>query len=60
VWARPATQEQRAEPTLTAGEEIPQLGDWITGLAAQRREFARRLADRQSLMIPPTTPTTKT
>jgi hypothetical protein len=49
---QPATPEQRAELTLTAGEEIPQLGQWITGLAAQRREFARRLADRQSLMIP--------
>ena len=48
----PATQEQRAELTLTAGEEIPELGQWITGLAAQRREFARRLAERQSLMIP--------
>ena len=36
----------------TAGEGIPQLGQWITGLAAQRREFACRLADRHSLMIP--------
>jgi hypothetical protein len=48
----PATHEQRAELTLTAGEKIPELGRWITGLAAQRREFARRLADRQSLMTP--------
>jgi hypothetical protein len=47
-----APQEQRHELTLTAGEEIPQLGQWITGLAAKRREFARLLADRQSLMIP--------
>jgi hypothetical protein len=47
-----APQEQRHELTLTAGQEIPQLGQWITGLAAKRREFARRLADRQSLMIP--------
>jgi hypothetical protein len=49
---QPATQEQRAELTLTAGEEIPVLGQWITGLAAQRRPFTDKLADRQSLMIP--------
>jgi hypothetical protein len=48
----PATQEQRAELTLTTGEELPELGQWITGLAAQRREFAAKLAERQSLMIP--------
>ena len=48
----PATRGERAELSLTAGQEIPQLGPWITGLAAQRREFARRLAGRQSLMTP--------
>ena len=48
----PATQEQRAEITLTAGEEIPELGQWITGLAAQHREFADKLAERQSLRTP--------
>jgi hypothetical protein len=48
----PTAEVQGAELTLTAGEEIPELGQWITGLAAQRREFARRLAERQSLMIP--------
>ena len=48
----PATPEQRAGLSLTAGEKISQLGQWITGLAAQRREFARRLAGRQSLMTP--------
>ena len=48
----PATQEQRDELTLTAGEEIPQLGQWITDLAAQHRAFADKLAERQSLMIP--------
>ena len=49
---QPATQEQRAELTLTAGEQIPRLGQWIQDLTAQRREFAHRLADRQSLMTP--------
>jgi hypothetical protein len=49
---RPATKEQRGELTVTVGEEIPQLGQWITDLAAQRRAFADRLAGRQSLMTP--------
>ena len=35
----PATQAQRDELTLTAGEEIPQLGQWIADLAAQHRAF---------------------
>jgi len=48
----PATQEQRDGLTLTAGEEIPQLGQWIKDLAAQRRAFADKLAERQSLMTP--------
>jgi hypothetical protein len=46
------TQEQRAELTLTTGEEVPQLGQWIKDLAAQRREFAGRLAERLSLLAP--------
>ena len=48
----PATEQQRTELTLTAGEEIPQLGQWIAGLAAQHRAFAGKLAERQSLRIP--------
>jgi hypothetical protein len=48
----PATQEQRDGLTLSAGEEIPQLGQWINDLAAQRRTFADKLAGRQSLMTP--------
>ena len=48
----PATQQQRTELTLTAGEQIPQLGLWIADLAAEHRAFAGRLAERQSLMIP--------
>ena len=49
---QPATQAQRDELTLTTGEEIPQLGQWIKDLAAQRRAFAGKLAERQSLMTP--------
>jgi hypothetical protein len=43
---------RRAELTLTAGPDIPDAGPWIKDLAAGRRRFAARLADRQSLMIP--------
>ena len=49
---QPATDAQRAELTLTAGQDIPETGQWIKDLAAGRRTFADRLADRQSLMIP--------
>jgi hypothetical protein len=52
----PATQQQCAELTLTAGEAIPRLGQWIKDLAAQRREFADKLAERQSLMTPAENP----
>jgi hypothetical protein len=49
---QPPTREQRDELTLTAGEEIPQLGQWIKDLAAQHRAFTAKLAERQSLMTP--------
>ena len=48
----PPRKQQRDELTLTAGEEIPQLGQWIADLAAQHRAFAGKLAERQSLLIP--------
>ena len=48
----PATQEQRDELTLTAGDEIPEPGEWIRDLAVQRREFRHRLAELRSLLIP--------
>jgi len=47
-----ATDAQRAELTLTAGQDIPEAGQWTKDLAAGRRTFAGRLADRQSLMVP--------
>jgi len=49
---RLAADAQRAELKLTAGEEIPETGQWIKNLAAGRRTFADRLADRQSVQIP--------
>jgi hypothetical protein len=48
----PATDVLRAELSLTAGRGVPEAGQWIKDLAAGRRTFAERLADRQSLMIP--------
>ena len=49
---QPATQAQRDELTLTAGQPIPEAGQWIKDLTAGHRSFAERLADRQSQMIP--------
>ena len=37
---------------MTAGEEFPEMGQWIKDLATGRRTFADRLADRQSMKIP--------
>ena len=47
----PATSAQRVELTMTAGETA-EIGQWIKDLAAGRRTFADRLADRQSQTIP--------
>ena len=49
---QPATPAQRDELTLTAGTDIREMGQWIKDLAAQRRRFRGRLAERQSLLIP--------
>jgi hypothetical protein len=48
----PATDSQRAELTLTAGQPPGEMGQWITDLAAAHRTFAEWLSDRQSLTIP--------
>jgi hypothetical protein len=48
----PATQAQRDELTLTAGEEIQGAGQWIKELAVQRREFKDRLSERRCLLVP--------
>ena len=37
---------------MTAGEKTAEMGQWIKDLAAGRRTFADRLADRQSVKIP--------
>jgi conjugative relaxase-like TrwC/TraI family protein len=48
----PATDAQRDDLTLAAGQEIKEMGQWIKDLAAERRTFADQLAERQTLMIP--------
>ena len=48
----PATDSQRAELTLTAGQPPGEVGWWTTDLAAAHRAFAERLANLQSLKVP--------
>ena len=48
----PVTEAQSEELTLTAGEEIQEMGLWIKDLAAERKAFADQLAERQSMSIP--------
>jgi conjugative relaxase-like TrwC/TraI family protein len=47
-----ATEAQRDELTMTAGEETKEVGQWIKDLAAEHHTFADRLAERQSMRIP--------
>ena len=49
---QPATQAQREQLTLTEGQQIPEMGQWIKGLAADHRTFADTLAKRRSLTVP--------
>jgi hypothetical protein len=49
---QPATHAQHAELTLTAGQPVPETGQWIKDLASAHRTFADRLAERQSLTVP--------
>ncbi len=49
---QPAAQAERDELTLTAGEEVKDMSQWIKDLAAGHPRFADKLANRQSMMIP--------
>jgi hypothetical protein len=49
---QPATQDQRDELTITVGEEVGGVGQWIKDLAAEHHVFADKLAGRQSMTIP--------
>ena len=48
----PATSAQRAELTLTPGDQPGEIDQWIKDLAAGHRTFAGQLADRQSQTVP--------
>jgi AAA domain/TrwC relaxase len=48
----PATQAQRDELAMTAGEENKEVGQWIKDLATGHHTFADKLAERQSMTIP--------
>jgi hypothetical protein len=48
----PSSQARHDGLTLTAGEQVPEPAQWIKDLTAQRRSFADRLANHQSLMVP--------
>jgi len=52
----PAAQAQRDELTLTVGQQIPEMGQWVKDLAASHHRFAETLADRQSLTVAPEDP----
>ena len=46
------TQAERDELTLTPGQQIPEMDQWIKDLAAGHHAFADTLAERQSLTVP--------
>jgi hypothetical protein len=48
--AEPRLSTQAAD--LTPAQNTEEAGQWIRDLAAQHREFAGKLAERQSPMIP--------
>ena len=41
------TDAEAAELAIDAGQQIPQMGEWISALAAGSRMFTRRLAERR-------------
>jgi len=48
----PASDTQREELNLAAGEKIGELAQWVSDLAARRQEFAEKMAERQALRVP--------
>ena len=48
----PASDTQREELNLAADEKIGELAQWVSELAAQRQEFAEKMAERQALRVP--------
>jgi conjugative relaxase-like TrwC/TraI family protein len=48
----PVTDAEQAELALAPDEQLSEMGEWIKDLAAQRKAFAKKLADRNSMTIP--------
>jgi hypothetical protein len=48
----PVTDAEQAELALAPDKQLIEMGEWIKDLAAQRKAFAEKLADRNSLTIP--------
>ncbi len=48
----PVSETGREELTLTPGQDIGQLAQWIQDLAAQRKAFCEKLDERQTLKVP--------
>ena len=46
------TWEAPDELTMSAGQQTPEMGQWIKDLAADHHTFAETLAERQSLTVP--------
>jgi hypothetical protein len=53
---QPASEAQRDDLTLTAGQQIPETPQWIKDLAAGHHAFLGTLAERQSLTVPAADP----
>jgi hypothetical protein len=47
-----ATPAERDELTLTPGQQLPEMSQWIKDLAAEHHTFADTIAERQSQTIP--------
>jgi hypothetical protein len=52
----PVTDAEEAELALAPDKQLSEMGKWMKDLAAQRKAFAEKLADRSSLTIPAENP----
>jgi hypothetical protein len=52
VEPEPVTEVEQAELALAPDKRLSEMGEWIKDLAAQRKAFAEKLAERNGLTIP--------
>jgi hypothetical protein len=48
----PVTEAEQSELALTPDTQLGEIGEWIKDLAAHRKAFAEKLAERNSMTIP--------